>query len=173
METGGERAGCLPVSEDDLRDAIARSRSGSRGRQNLNIHSLHSDPIQRMFNVFQPGSYVRPHRHSEERWELFLVLSGRAGVLLFDGAGAVLGRFSLAPGQCRALEITGGVWHTLLALEPDTVLFEVKPGPYVALEDKDFAPWAPAEGDAATEALLSDWSRLFQDCGESRSTISS
>jgi hypothetical protein len=34
------------------------------------------------------------------------------------------------------------------------VCFEVKPGPYSAANDKDFAPWAPMEGDAGAGAYL-------------------
>jgi hypothetical protein len=37
------------------------------------------------------------------------------------------------------------VWHTFIALEPGTVLFEVKPGPFDDRTDKEFAPWAPTE----------------------------
>jgi hypothetical protein len=42
-------------------------------------------------------------------------------------------------------DIRPGVWHTIFALVPDTVVFEVKPGPYSPANDKDFAPWAPRE----------------------------
>jgi hypothetical protein len=35
--------------------------------------------------------------------------------------------------------------------DPDTVLYEVKPGPFTPLTDKDFAPWSPRDNspDAA------------------------
>ncbi|PKN22120.1 MAG: hypothetical protein CVU68_05270 [Deltaproteobacteria bacterium HGW-Deltaproteobacteria-3] len=33
--------------------------------------------------------------------------------------------------------------------EVGTLLVEVKPGPYAVLPEEDFAPWAPAEGEAA------------------------
>ena len=35
----------------------------------------------------------------------------------------------------------------MVCLEPDTVILEVKKGPYDANTDKKFASWAPAEGD--------------------------
>jgi len=38
------------------------------------------------------------------------------------------------------------VFHTFLAIEPDTVVYEVKTGPYSASDDKEFASFAPAEG---------------------------
>jgi hypothetical protein len=45
-----------------------------------------------------------------------------------------------------AAEVPAGTWHALVALERGSVFFETKPGPYVPLTDKDFAPWAPEEG---------------------------
>lgn len=140
-----------------LAETAEASRSRVRRRANLNIHERLEDAIQRMFNVFQPESYVRPHRHEPERWELFTVLAGRACALTFDDSGAVADRALLEPGGTRAVEISGRTWHTLFALVPDTVLFEVKPGPFRPLEDKDFAPWAPREGTPAAGELLSHW----------------
>ena len=49
---------------------------------------------------------------------------------------------ALEPGA----ELPVDTWHTLVALQP-SILFELKEGPYHALSDKDFAAWAPAEGD--------------------------
>jgi hypothetical protein len=39
-------------------------------------------------------------------------------------------------------------------LSEHVVCFEVGPGPYSAATDKDFAPWAPREGDAGAAAYL-------------------
>ncbi len=132
-----------PALEDLSRKAAGRERL----RLNLNVHRELSDPVQRLFNAVEPGTYVRPHRHAPDRWELFVILRGRAVVLEFDERGTVLERCELAPqGPGLAVEIPGGTWHTVAALEPETLLFEVKPGPYAPLRDKDFAPWAPPEG---------------------------
>ena len=137
--------------------AVAASRAAPRRRANHNLHPSLDDPIQRFLNVLQPDSYVRPHRHERDRFELFLVLAGRAAALLFDDFGTPSAAVVLSPAGTRAIEIAGATWHTLLALDPDTVLFEVKPGPYRPLDDKEFAPWAPLEGDPAAPALLLGW----------------
>jgi cupin fold WbuC family metalloprotein len=144
---------------------IDAARTRPRRRANLNIHPRLDDPIQRMFNVLQPGSYVRPHCHEPERWELFVILRGRAGVLVFGLDAAVAATIVLDPKEVTAVEIPGGSWHTVLALAPDTVLFEVKPGPFRPLEDKDFAPWAPAEGSAAAADLLASWQEATDSRG--------
>jgi hypothetical protein len=39
-------------------------------------------------------------------------------------------------------------------LSDHVVCFEVKPGPYSAANDKDFAPWAPREGDTGAATYL-------------------
>ena len=59
---------------------------------------------------------------------------------------------SLERAQSRA-DIRAGVWHTLVAMETGTVIFEVKPGPYSPLTDKDFARGAPDEDSTARQPL--------------------
>lgn len=145
-----------PVTDAQLADLAAQALAAPRRRANLNLHPELADPVQRFLNALQPGTYVRPHRHAGEaaRWELFVALAGAAAVLVFDDAGRVVEVVEVdAAGPVRALEIPPGVWHTLVVRRPDTVLFEFKPGPYAPTSDKDFAPWAPAEGDAAAPAL--------------------
>ena len=121
-----------------------------RLRKNLNLHTELDDPVQRLLNAFEPGTYLRPHRHAEPpKWELFVILTGRAAVLTFADDGRVLERVDLdAEGGTRLVEIQQAAWHTLVALAPRTVLFEVKRGPYLPNPPHDVAAWAPAEGDA-------------------------
>ena len=150
------------VDTETLDQLSARAMASARGRANLNLHTELSDPIQRFLNAVEPGSYVRPHRHStpKEKWELFVILSGAVVVLILDEAGKVLERLELdAEGPCRAIEIPGGAWHTLAATKAGTVLFEFKPGPYSALDDKDFATWAPVEGEAGASGMVERFMR--------------
>lgn len=156
---------CRLVGPQELEALAQAARCSPRGRANLNLHPTLSDPIQRFFNLLNPGTYVRPHRHREGRFELFLLLCGRAGVLVFDGEGNLAEAVCLAPGGARAVEIPGGLMHTVIALESPTLLFEVKPGPYQPLEDKDFAPWAAREGEAAARELLAQWEKVFSPGG--------
>jgi cupin fold WbuC family metalloprotein len=137
------------TTSEQLDELSRRAASSARRRLNHNLHPTLDDPIQRFFNCVEPGSYVRPHRHSDPaRWELFVALRGRAVVLEFDSAGRVIGRCEISPeGPAVAVEIDGGIWHTVAALSPATALFELKPGPYSPAADKDFAAWAPAERD--------------------------
>lgn len=124
-----------------------------RLRKNLNLHAELDDPVQRLLNAFEPGTYLRPHRHAQPpKWEMFVILTGHAAVLTFADDGRVQERVELkAEGGIRIVEIAEAAWHTLVALAPRTVLFEVKRGPYLPNPPQDVAAWAPPEGDARAE----------------------
>lgn len=146
------------VTHADLATLSARAAASARRRQNFNLHPALDDPVQRLLNAFEPGTYVRPHRHTESgKWELFARLTGHAVLLTFDDDGVVQARFDLDAGAPVA-EIPPGTWHTLTALEAGTVLLEIKPGPYAPLAAAGLAPWAPPEGSEAA-ALLERWCR--------------
>ncbi|MFH1144156.1 MAG: WbuC family cupin fold metalloprotein [Candidatus Eisenbacteria bacterium] len=136
-----------------------------RGRINHNFHEL-DDPYQRMLNIVQPGSYVRPHRHRRPpKSESFVVVRGEMGFFVFDDEGVLLESRCIGPGRGTLLvDLLPGVWHTIAALESDTVIFEGKNGPYDPQTDKEFAPWAPPEGDQAAVGYLADLlARLERD----------
>jgi cupin fold WbuC family metalloprotein len=156
----------LKCLDQALFDAVAaEARSSARLRRN---HNLHSEPelVQRFLNVMQPGTYVRPHRHLRsspgEGFECFLVLQGSMGVLLLDPEGAVTQQLRLdGEGPLRGVEIPEGVFHTLVALAPDTVMFEIKQGPYQPASDKDFLAVFPAEGSPEARTQEGLWRRRF------------
>lgn len=132
-------------------DAAARPRR----RANWNLHPTLDDPIQRFFNAMEPGTYVRPHRHDEaHRWECFFAIRGAAVVVTFSDDGVLLDRVVIASdGGNLGLEIPPRAWHALACLQPGTILLELKPGPYEPLTHKDFAGWAPEEGNASCPAF--------------------
>ena len=133
----------------------SQATRASRQRINFNLHESATDPVQRFLNVMQPGTYVRPHRHDgPAKWELTVLLSGRMAMLILEADGTVRERIELdAAGPERGLELPPRAWHTSAVLAPNTVLLEIKPGPYDPLTDKDFATWAPAEGQTECTAF--------------------
>lgn len=145
------------LTADALAALRAEAVASPRRRKNFNLHASPDDPIQRLCNAFEPGTYVRPHRHGADVWELFLILGGHAAVLIFDNAGHVTERTEVqAGGETQVVELPPGVWHSLVALAPNTVLFEVKPGPYRPTGENDFAAWAPKEGAPGADAFV-EW----------------
>jgi cupin fold WbuC family metalloprotein len=143
----------------------ARALETPRLRRN---HNLHAEPeaVQRFLNVLQPGTYVRPHRHLRlppgAGFECFLVLQGAIGLLLLDEQGQVIQQERLeANGPLRGIELGEGQFHTLVALTPDAVMFELKQGPYQPTSDKDFLALFPAEGTPEATAQERQWRALF------------
>ena len=128
---------------------LGEARSSPRRRMNFNFHATLDENPSRLLNVLLRGSYIRPHRHSDPpKAESFVVLEGRIVVLIFDDAGRIEQRYALGRGDAAlGIDIAPGIWHTALALSEHAICFEVKPGPYVQAMDKEFAPWAPSEGD--------------------------
>lgn len=145
------------VNLEDLEQLQRLALNSGRLRANHNLHSEPHDLIQRFFNAMEPGSYIRPHRHFDPpKWELLLVVRGSGVVLLFNEDGSVQERLELNPRrQNLAVEVPAARWHTLAALAPSTIFFELKPGPYLPLLDKDFAPWASQEGTEQAKAIES------------------
>lgn len=84
-----------------------------------------------------------------------MVLAGEIGFFAFDGQGTLTAARRIGPAQeTLAVDIGPGVWHAIAATAADTVVFEGKNGPYDPRTDKEFARWAPAEGDPAAPAYL-------------------
>lgn len=143
--------------DHSLIERISEGATASpRKRKNYNFHELLSDPINRMLNALEPGSYVQPHKHENpDKREVFIVLKGSFVVFYFDSSGQIT-EFALLNREsgCYGVEVEPGQWHSIASLEPGSVVYEFKDGPYDPVVDKNMAPWAPEEGDADTENYL-------------------
>lgn len=124
------------------------ARRSKRQRQNYNFHKSSDEKIQRMINAMEPATYVRPHKHENpDKLESFIVLSGKLAAIEYDDKGSIVDYAILdANGECRGVEIPARTWHNFLSLEPASVMYELKEGPYDSVTDKTFPPWAPPEG---------------------------
>jgi cupin fold WbuC family metalloprotein len=87
---------------------------------------------------------------------------GRFGLVLFDEAGNVVRTIVLAAGaDALGANIPHGTYHTLVSLQPGSVFFEAKAGPYSPIRDAERAPWAPREGEPSAAEYLAWLERLF------------
>lgn len=147
-----------------------KAKDARKSNRKRNIHVLHTgdeDTLQRMLNAFQPGTYVAPHRHvTVPKAEAVLVIQGSLGFIRFadDGTYEAEDFVYMNPQEgVFGVDYRAGVWHTFIALEPDTVVLEVKPGPYDAATDKEFASWAPQEGEPGTNEYLAKLEDRFRE----------
>ena len=118
-----------------------------------------------MLNVMHRGSYLPVHRHlNPDKSESIIVVRGKVGVTIYDDAGTeVENRIVGAGCDCVGFDIEAGVWHGLVVLEDDTVLFEVKEGPFAPIASDNMASWTPAVDDAeAVEKFVAGLEEKFE-----------
>lgn len=137
------------INEQLLDETTARAKQSPRLRMNYNFHEELDDPVNRLLNAMEPGTYIRPHRHlNPNKDEIFLLLRGKAMLFLFDEKGNITEKLLLDPKVgSYGTEIKPGIWHCLLVLESGTVVYEVKPGPFASLHPENMAPWSPEPDD--------------------------
>ncbi len=144
------------VSKEMLDELSQMAEDSPRLRKNHNFHDDFADPVNRMINAFEPGTYVQPHKHQNpDKREVFILLCGSLVVVFFDNEGTPT-KFVLLNRESGdyAVEIEPGTWHTVISLEKGSVVYEIKDGPYFPENDKNFAGWAPKEGDNECQFYL-------------------
>ncbi len=159
------------LSKDLLEGAITASHSNPRRRIVQPFHRTEEATLHRMFNAVQPDSYIPPHRHSNPpKDESWIVLRGALAFFTFDDQGAIDECLEVrAGGDVFGVDLEPGVYHTFFALEPDTVVYEVKDGPYSPTTDKAFPDWAPREGTPEASEYLAKLAREFAQRSKTKS----
>mgnify|MGYP006307195203 CR=1 FL=1 len=149
----------IKINAEFLVQMKFKSRQSPRGRINHNFHYGPPDPLQRMLNAMQPGTYLQPHKHQNpDKREVFIALTGKFMVIQFNDDGSLADHMILDPSNHEyAAEMPAGTYHTIICLEPDSIIYEVKDGPYDPADDKNFAPGAPVEGDQSCDQWLKKW----------------
>lgn len=142
----------------ELLDSVSsQAKENIRLRMNYNFHDSMDAPIHRMLNALELGTYLPPHRHKNpDKEEIYLILRGKLLAILFDEAGNVIEKVTLDPLQgAYGMEIPPCTWHCIVVLEPNTVIYEIKQGPYAPLIPENLAHWAPdAENREEVEAFM-------------------
>lgn len=143
---------------------MEQASKSPRRRAHHNLHQM-SEPCHRLLVGLQPDTYIAPHRHlAADKAETLLVLQGRFGLLLFGDDGNLQATHLLeAGGDCVGFDLAPGVFHALVVLTADSVLFECKAGPYRPLGEGEHANWAPREGESDCAGYL-DWMRAQFNC---------
>ena len=114
-----------------------QAKESPRLRMNLDLRNSDGDSSQRMLNAIEPGSVVPIHRHQKTS-ETVVVLRGRVEEEYYSSEGECVASYDLAAGgPICALNIPAGQWHTLRALDPGTVILEMKDGAYEPVQECD------------------------------------
>lgn len=154
-----------PMTLTMVGELLSLSRESPRLRMLQKMHKSHDAGVQRMFNALQPGTYIMPHRHLHpHKDETVMVVAGSLLFVEFSDEGQVVNTMLLQPGtENFGVDVAPHVYHTYIPLKPDTLMFEIKDGPYAATNDKDVPEWAPREGSPEAEPYLLN---LIKDLAE-------
>jgi len=123
------------VIDKKLLDEVSeQAKASPRLRMNYNFHQSLDELCHRFINAVEPGTEVPIHKHPTKD-ETFVLLRGRVRVNTYNDDGSIIESIELSPNDGRyGVNIPKGVWHTIEAMESNSVIFECKQGPFVEHE---------------------------------------
>ena len=127
----------MKITQVLLDNLTTQAKSSPRLRMNLDLRNSPEDGSQRMLNAIEPGSPLPIHRHTKSS-ETVVILRGHLREVFYNDAGEVMEVIDLIPGgDCVAVNIPLGQWHSVEVLESGTVILECKDGKYEPLGEED------------------------------------
>lgn len=122
----------LEILDKTLVDATsAKAKESPRLRMNHNFHPSLDDKVQRFINCMEVGTQVEIHHHPVD--EMLIVIRGAIKAILVDDDKNVIDEKIIRPSDgVYGVQLPANIWHTIVCLEPDTCMFEVKEGPFVS-----------------------------------------
>jgi cupin fold WbuC family metalloprotein len=135
------------LNREDIEWLKARAARTARQRIRICTHLDSDQLLHEMMIVHTRDTYVRPHKHLNKS-ESFHVITGEAGVILFDESGAVCEAIRMgeyASGNRFYYRLSESRYHTLLIRSEVLIFHEVTTGPFQR-QDTVFPAWAPEEG---------------------------
>ena len=121
------------IDQSLLESVIQQAKESPRLRMNYNLHTDLNDKCQRLLNALEPGTIMPIHHHRVA--EVYVLLQGRLRVMSYDDAGREIESIVLDPREGNyGIQIPENTWHSLEVLESETVILEVKEGPYIPHE---------------------------------------
>lgn len=128
----------MEIFDDNFLDNLSsEAKKNSRLRKNFNLHQSHDEKVQRLLNALEPGTIIPVHRHSQN-FETLIILRGKLILKYFDENHVMTDKMLLCPEEQKfGVEIAPGQWHSIEVINADTVIFEVKEGPYLPLKEDE------------------------------------
>ena len=124
------------INKNLLDQVSEQAKASPRLRMNYNFHQSLEDKCHRFLNAVEPGTVVPIHKHPTKD-ESFVILRGKVRVTTHNDDGSVIEDVVLSQESGNyGVDIPKNVWHKLESLEPGSVIFECKEGPFVAHEEE-------------------------------------
>ena len=152
------------LSTASLNALVETADRSPRRRQSLTLHLTSDETCQRLVNAIGIDSYVRPHRHLlDPKLETLIAIRGRFVLVTFTDEGEVEEVIHFHTEKHEAhhdsgigVEIPSGTWLTIIATEPESIMLEIKAGPFRVELSKEPALWAPAEETTEGQEYLGE-----------------
>ena len=127
----------MVIDNKILDELSAQAKANPRLRQAMDLRNSPDDLSQRMLNALEPGTVLPIHRHRASS-ETVVILRGKIEWVFYDDNGHETERVTLdANGEPRMLNVERDRWHSLVCLEPNSVLYESKNGAYQPLAEDE------------------------------------
>lgn len=127
----------MKITKELLDTLSAEAAASPRLRMNLDLRNSENDLSQRMLNALQKGTIIPIHRHRNSS-ETLIVIRGSVRETYYDENGNITEIIEInANGPTFGINIPKGQWHSIEAIENDSVIIEMKDGAYETLQDCD------------------------------------
>ena len=154
----------VQVDREDIEFLVERAAKNPRKRVRLCAHKNVDDNLHEMLIVHARDCYVRPHKHLSKS-ESFHIIRGVVDIVLLDETGHIIEVVPMGEygtGRKFFYRLADPYYHTLLIHSDYVIFHEITNGPFNRA-DTIFAPWAPAETDAATvESFMKELARSVE-----------
>lgn len=127
----------MTISPQLLDDLATQARQSPRLRVSFDLRNSPKDQSQRVLNALQPGTVVPIHRHTTSS-ETAAIIRGALKILIYNHDKSLKESFTVAANSPLSFYmLPPNTWHSCQVLQPDTIMFEAKDGPYSPLSPSD------------------------------------
>lgn len=128
----------MVINQSLLNQLTEQAKASPRLRMNYDLRDSEDDSSQRMLNAIEPGSPERIHRHQHTS-ETVVCIRGRVVEEFYDELERICtDSIVLTPkGPNVAINIPAGQWHSIRAVESDSVVLSCKDGKYEPMSEAD------------------------------------
>lgn len=135
----------INVDASMLHDMKQKAAQNLSGKVRYCFHESEEAAVQEMLFVIPDFGYTRPHMHKDAA-ESHVILDGEGYCVLFDDLGNIVESFRISPKSNFMYRIQKGIWHMVLPLSNQMVIYEVREGKFDN-STNTFPKWAPHENE--------------------------
>ena len=140
------------LTDHEINDFFNSAEVSPRHRQAMLLHKK-GDEFNHVYNFMLFNSYMQPHLHpGQEKIECIYLIHGKIKIIFFDDTGKIKNIVLLEKEKEDFVNVPAYTWHTYVIMTNQAITYETMSGIYDPNTWKNFAAWAPPEGNE--EALM-------------------